>query len=201
MASVNEEIVREYFEAQGFLARQPRKYQVAARARISALEEVDLLVFNPAAGKGALPPIGIWSGAELRQVRQAVVGVRGWHTEKFSPSVLKLAPEVCRFAADEVVEQVRGELDEGPVARILCVSDLPTSRALRKETFQVLAENKVDGVLLFPLLLLELFEGIDPNKNYARSDLLQLLRILKSYDLVKDRQMELFKKRRLGAKG
>ena len=32
MASVNEWIVREYLEALGFLVRQPRKYQVMARA-------------------------------------------------------------------------------------------------------------------------------------------------------------------------
>lgn len=196
MASVNEDIVREYFEALGFLVRQPRKYHLAARARMAPREEVDLIVVNPGAEESELPPIGLWSGRELRKVPRAVVGIRGWHTERFSPSVLKLAPEVCRFAADSVVEQIRNEVGPGPVARILCVSDLPASRTLQKETLQVLKKNHIDGIIVFPLLLIELLHEVDPNKNYGRSDLLQLLRILKSYDLVKDSQMELFKSRR-----
>ena len=41
MASVNEWIVREYFESIGFLVRQPRKYQVPSRSSKQLEEEVD----------------------------------------------------------------------------------------------------------------------------------------------------------------
>ena len=34
------------------------------------------------------------------------------------------------------------------------------------------------------------------NRNYQKSDLLQIVRILKNYDFFKERQMELFKPRR-----
>jgi len=34
------------------------------------------------------------------------------------------------------------------------------------------------------------------NRNYEKSDVLQMLRILKNYDLLKDRQMELFKSKK-----
>jgi hypothetical protein len=33
MSAIDEGIVREYFEQNGFLVRQPRKYQVAARRK------------------------------------------------------------------------------------------------------------------------------------------------------------------------
>ena len=45
-------------------------------------------------------------------------------------------------------------------------------------------------------LLPELADGVDPQKIYEKSDLLQTLRILKNYDLIKDSQMELFRVKR-----
>jgi len=47
MSAIDEGIVREYFEQNGFLVRQVRKYQVQAR-RKTGDEEVDLVVYNPA---------------------------------------------------------------------------------------------------------------------------------------------------------
>jgi hypothetical protein len=46
MASVNEQIVREYFETLGFFVIQPNKHQVAARHKLDA-EEIDLLITRP----------------------------------------------------------------------------------------------------------------------------------------------------------
>jgi hypothetical protein len=46
MSAIDEGIVREYFEQNGFLVRQPRKYQVQARRKTGG-EEVDLVVLNP----------------------------------------------------------------------------------------------------------------------------------------------------------
>ena len=49
-------------------------------------------------------------------------------------------------------------------------------------------------------MLLELLEGVDTNKNYEKSDLLQILRILKNYDLLKAPQLELFALRKRRAR-
>ena len=49
-----------------------------------------------------------------------------------------------------------------------------------------------NGVLSFRTMLLELVEHLDTAKNYEKSDLLQILRILKTYDLLKDAQLDLF---------
>ncbi len=46
MAGFDENIVREYFELNGFFVRQLRKYLVQSRKK-RADEEIDLVVYNP----------------------------------------------------------------------------------------------------------------------------------------------------------
>jgi hypothetical protein len=53
----------------------------------------------------------------------------------------------------------------------------------------------VDWWCLFPTMLRELAGHVEVSKNYEKSELLQILRILKNYDLLKDEQLELFRPR------
>jgi len=192
MSAVNEWIVREYLEALGFLVRQPRKYQVVARSK-GLHEEVDLLATNPAlkAG-GALPKAKLWGAAELAQVANAVVAVRGWHSEKFTAAMLASSPEIYRFAEPESVRAAEAELGAANPAKILCMADLPLDPDQRAEALGFLKSRGIDGVILFRPMLLELIERLDAKKTYEKSDLLQILRILKNYDLLKSGQMDLF---------
>ena len=123
MAAVSEWIAREYFEAHGFLVQQPTKYQVAARAK-RAEEECDLLVFNPGVAHHRLPDRMIWGAADLKHIARAIIGVRGWHTDRFSPALLKDSPEIFRFAGEDVLEQARNTLGKGNVAKVLCLPGL-----------------------------------------------------------------------------
>jgi len=45
-------------------------------------------------------------------------------------------------------------------------------------------------------MLADLIDQIEVNRNYQKSDLLQIIRILKNYDFFKEPQLELFKTRR-----
>lgn len=192
MSSVNEWIVREYLESLGFLVRQPRKYQVVARSK-GLHEEVDLLAVNPALPPGRpLPKAKLWGAAELAQVSCAIVAVRGWHSEKFTAAMLASSPEVYRFAEPESVRAAETELGVATPAKILCMADLPTDPDPRAEALGFLKSRGIDGVILFRPMLLELAERIDVKKTYEKSDLLQILRILKNYDLLKSGQMDLF---------
>jgi len=49
----------------------------------------------------------------------------------------------------------------------------------------------VDGVISFRSILQELIASVHTNRNYQKSDLLQILRLLKNYDLLKEPQLEL----------
>ena len=192
MSSVNEWIVGEYLEALGFLVRQPRKYQVVARSK-GLHEEVDLLAVNPAVKAGGeLPKAKVWGAVELAQVACAVVAVRGWHSEKFTAAMLASSPEVYRFAEPESVRAAEAELGVANPAKILCMADLPSDPDQRAEALGFLKSRGIDGVILFRPMLLELAERIDVKKTYEKSDLLQILRILKNYDLLKSGQMDLF---------
>ena len=195
MSGVNETIAREFFEELGFLVQQPRKYMVAARPK-RADEEVDLLIVNPLVTEQVLPDHLIWSASDLKGVARGIVRVLGWHTDRFSPAVLETSPEIYRFAAEESVRRVAGQLGPGPVAKILCLPGLSHSDELKQRTLVLLKEKGIDGLLSFPVMLRELAGRIEVSKSYEKSDLLQILRILKSYDLLKGPQMELFRGRK-----
>ncbi|MBU0679526.1 MAG: hypothetical protein KJ626_15605 [Verrucomicrobia bacterium] len=195
MSAVSEWIAREYFESLGFLVQQPVKYQVAARAK-RLDEEVDLVILNPEVKEQRISKAVIWGSSQLQHIARAVIGVRGWHTDRFSPAVLKQSPEIFKFAEDKVVEKMSAHLGEGRVARILCVPDLPSSASLKKDALELFKSMGIDGVIPFRTMLLELAASIDTKKNYEKSDLLQIIRIFKNYGLLRDAQMELFGKKR-----
>jgi hypothetical protein len=45
-------------------------------------------------------------------------------------------------------------------------------------------------------MLAFLVNQVEPNRNYQKSDLLQLIRILKNYEFFKEPQLDLFRPRR-----
>jgi hypothetical protein len=51
-------------------------------------------------------------------------------------------------------------------------------------------------VIPFRTMLTDLVRETAVNRNYQKSDLLQIIRILKNYDFFKEPQLELFKARR-----
>lgn len=196
MASVNEQIVRVFLEQLGFLVRQPRKYQIISRPK-TAVEEIDLVALRPTTPATQLwPNTAIWGPTELLNVRCAVLAVRGWHSERFSPAILARSPDVYRIASAEASRAAEAEFPGETPAHVLCIADLPADAALRNETVSFLQQNGVDGILLFRPMLRALIDRIDVKKSYEREDILQLLRILKCYDFLKDAQMDLFGKRR-----
>lgn len=186
MSAVNETIVREFFESHGFLVRQTRKH--VGREE----DEVDLLVLNPRPVTGEPLPFELGVG-DVPRIHRAVVTVRGWHTEIFGPGLLANAPELFRFVEPEILKEVQKTLGEGPQAtRLMVIPSLTHSKEARGETVERLKAGGIDAVITFRTLLASLIERVEVNRNYAKSDLLQLLRILKNYQLVRDPQLDLF---------
>jgi hypothetical protein len=54
----------------------------------------------------------------------------------------------------------------------------------------------VDAVIPFRTMLADLVDLVEVNRNYQKSDLLQIIRILKNYGFFREPQLELFKGRR-----
>jgi len=194
VSAVSEALVREYFELHGFLVRQQRKHLARAAEED---EEIDFFVWNPQSEDrlGAAP--FILNSSNLRAITRGIVAVKGWHTEKFSPAVLAREPELARFAEPKFLKLANQFFGDGePLTKILVLSELPQSEALRERSVAVLREKGVDAVIPFRTILTELIAAVEVKRNYSKSDPLQLIRILKNYDLFKEAQLELFKAKR-----
>lgn len=206
MSAIDEGIVREYFEQNGFLVRQARKYQVVAR-RKHAEEEIDLLVYNPAWQRGARKPDFFLFSSELPFVHKAVIAVKGWHTGVFTPTMLKSSPEIFNFLEQNVLKEAarffppeaEDETDGAPT-KVLVLPSLPTAEPFRSQSVELLKGRGVDAIISFRAMLLDLLEKIEVNQNYTKSDTLQVMRILKNYDLLKDPQMDMFPERAAAAR-
>jgi hypothetical protein len=196
MSAIDEGIVREYFEQNGFLVRQMRKYQVTAR-RKTGDEEVDLMVFNPAWQRVRKPDFFLFS-SELPYVQKAVVAVKGWHTGVFTPAMLKSSPEIFGFLEEKVLKNATrffpAEADDetNPLTKILVLPSLPTAEPFRSQSVELLKARGVDGIISFRAMLLDLVDKVEVNQNYSKSDALQIMRLLKNYDLLKDTQLDMF---------
>jgi len=201
MSAIDEGIVREYFEQNGFLVRQVRKYQVQARKKTGD-EEIDLLVYNPAWQRGSRKPDFFLFSNELPLVRRAMIAVKGWHTGVFTPNMLKSSPEIFRFLEDNVLKEATRFFpsadagEEGDdLTKILVLPSLPTQEPFRSQSVAMLKERGVDAIISFRSMLLDLIEKTEINRNYGKSDTLQVIRILKNYDLLKDAQLDLLSER------
>jgi hypothetical protein len=207
MAGFDENLVREYFELNGFLVRQLHKYQVHSRRKRDE-EEIDLLVQNPAWQPGAPKPGFQLFATDLPWLRRAIVAVMGWHTSRLTPSMLRSGSKIHEFLRKEVFaaasEYFSGYEDLPPdsegnregIMRVLVLPSLPANDPLRSESIKQLQEHGVDAILTFPSILQNLVHKVEANLSYQKSDLLQMIRILKIYEMVKSPQGELFEDER-----
>jgi hypothetical protein len=200
MSAIDEDIVREYFEHNGFLVRQVRKHAVQSRKKSSDEELIDLLVLNPGFVRGERRPEFFLFTSELQYIHRAMLSVKGWHTNVFTPATLRSSPDIFRFLEQNVQDEADRQMPLGieesdagnELLKILVVPGLPTHEPYRSQSATLLKERGVDGIISFRTMLQELIARIEVNRNYSKSDMLQLIRILKNYDLLKDPQLDLF---------
>lgn len=194
MSAVSETIVREYFELHEFLVRQARKY-IAQTKRED--DDIDFFVLNPLATRRDDDQPFVLASEDLKHIERAIVVVKGWHTETFSSARLASTPEIFRFVGTKVFQQAAKVFGEnGAPLKILVVPALPHEAQARDESIALLRAKGVDAVIPFRTMLTDLIAQTEANRNYQKSDLLQVIRILKNYDFFKDPQMELFKVKR-----
>ena len=197
MSAVSETIVREYFELHEFLVRQHRKYIAQTRRE----DDIDFFVLNPHPQKRGTEMPFVLASPDLAFIERAIVVVKGWHTETFSTAVLANSPEIFRFVEPKVFQQAaRAFCKDSVPTKILVVPALPHSADAREQSIALLRSKGVDAVIPFRTMLADLVEQTEINRNYQKSDLLQIIRILKNYDFVKEPQLELFKSRRKKSK-
>ncbi|NBV21152.1 MAG: hypothetical protein EBS05_04415 [Proteobacteria bacterium] len=190
MSAVSETIVREYLELHGFFVRQQRKFIAPSKHED---DEIDFYALNPHYTPSVPLPF-ILSSADLSGMARALVVVKGWHTETFSPGMLASTPEIFRFVEPAAFEQTAKTFGgDGPLTKLLVVPALPTGEEARAQSIELLRAKGIDAVISFPTVLADLIAEVEANRNYQKSDLLQVIRILKNYDFLREPQLELFK--------
>ena len=190
----DEQLIREYMEAHGFYVRSQRR-TLASRRRKAPEEVVDLRILNPT---GTGDPTGfLWFSSDLRAVREALVFIRPWHREPgFNLRMLVKRPtEMIKFIETKVVKSLEETLDSGrseSVPRVLVLPAFPTADPPRLACTRMLRSAGVDAVLSFRSILDDVVQRVDLGQAYTRTEFMETLRILRSYDLLKDPQMGLF---------
>jgi len=104
--------------------------------------------------------------------------------------------QLLKFVEKRAIEAADRRLGhDGPLLKLLVLPELPASESLKSKTIELLRAAGVDAVIIFRTMLLELIGSVEVNRNYAKSDLLQIIRLLKLYHLLKGPQLELFGRR------
>jgi hypothetical protein len=190
MPAVNETIIREYFELNGFLVRQFRKH-VAPAGRED--DDIDFLVLNPRPTAPLEQRPFVLSSQDLGSVERAVVVLKAWHTDVFTPALLNNTPDFFRFLQKKTFQQASAQFgNDGSLLKILALPALPQGSQAREQSIAILRGKGLDAVILFRTILARLVNYVEPNRNYQKSDVLQLIRILKNYGFFKEQQLDLF---------
>ncbi len=196
MSSVDEQIVSEYFENNGFLVRPLRKSRLQSKRGLQS-EGCDLYIRNAKPASGREPTFMLFS-SELGKLQSAVVCVRGWHSQKAALAAASSGAEMLRYLETHVLKKVEQwfqfdsfrELGEKELPKKILVAPVfPAQEPFRKQCIDALAEKGVDGILSYKSMVLDLIDRVDTKQVYLKSDLLQFIRTLKTFDLIKNSQM------------
>ena len=158
--------------------------------------------------RGSRKPDFLLFSNELPNIHRAVIVVKGWHTGRFTPTMLKSSPEIFGFLEENVLKDVNRffppATEDNPAVgftKILVLPSLPTAEPFRSQSVELLKEHGVDAIISFRAMLLDLLDKVEVNQNYTKNDTLQVMRILKNYDLLKDTQMDFMPDRPAGRRG
>ncbi len=198
MLRVEESIVREYFEQNGFLVRPLRKSR--AQMKKANEEGLDLYVRNMVFREGSRDPSFLLFSSELRYLESAIICVKGWFGDKAALASMTGGAEILKHLEAFVFKKVDKWFSYDPAVtfgtktrpkNILVAPVFPTQEPHRSQCVELLSEKGVDGIVSFKSMALDLIDRVDTKQIYEKSDFLQTLRVLKNFDLIKDSQMDL----------
>ena len=200
MACFEEEVVRAYFEVNGFLVRSAGHPSEAGKKRAGALPT--LAVLNPEVTENATNFSFRLFTTDIGRIRAAIVSILGWDSIGFSANLLSSDAGLLKFIKAEVTtKRLKSgfsppvnlpEARMGNCLRLLVLPALPHAEEKIREALEVLREAGVQGVYTFRVMLENLLGRVKPNSDYSKSESLQALRIIKAYGLAKEPQLEMF---------
>jgi len=171
LTDVNEEIVRQYFELKGYFVQTDVPYfkpKGQTGKKSSGYGDIDLIVTNPKTTSD-----------------NAIVGVSGWHTERITPSYAKdWGDRLFSFVSPLALATATQLLGTQEFKKILIVSRLGSKQSSKRAFINEAKKRGVTDVIEFPDILKQLIALVKTEPSYD-SEVLQILRLLKIYDLLK----------------
>lgn len=186
MSDLNMQIVREFFELNLFHVLTHWQHEELPR-----LTDAGALLFaehiNPESGR---EPGFVLRPEDLLYVYRAVIEVRAWHTDRFYASVVESSPALRHILEPETMALAQSVFGGSEFRTILVISELPGSREPRERSIQLLRDFGLDHIIEFPTILQDMLNRISAHGNYAPSQTLQTMRLLKRYRFIRRQQLE-----------
>jgi hypothetical protein len=164
VSDVNEDIVRLYFELNGYMVQSNLKYMIH-----TGESDIDLAIMRE------------------KPADRAIVEVKGWHTERFTLTYVMndTKSDSCPpfyFTRPEALTVARKFFNNKPFRRILVVPSI--SERQKDKILTICRKHKV-VLLLFPDILKDIISKTKMNKNYKESEFQQAVRLMKLYGFIK----------------
>ena len=199
MSSFDEDVVREYFELNHFFVRQLQKHLVRSRKK-TAGDTVSILAPNPDAPETSRQPNFQLFSVDMATIRQALVIVHSWQHTRVTPAILKSNSRLADFLKKDLLKRmdVSATAEDESIKNIeafkklVVIPGLPTADPYRGECISLFRKQGIDGVIAFSTILEHWLRHVEVNHSYHKSKLLQLVRVLKIYDMVQSPQLRLF---------
>ena len=180
------QFVREFFELNLFHVLTHWQHEHVPR-----ITDFSCLLFAER-GQPPLPgtPDFVLRAEDLARIQHAVIEVRAWHGDRFYPSLVEGSPILGHVAYESTRQLAASVLGSEVFATILVISELPNTPKHRERSIQLLRDYGIDHVLEFPTMLRDTLNRLSPHANYAPSQTLQTLRLLKRYNFISNQQLE-----------
>ncbi|MEM9157435.1 MAG: hypothetical protein AAGB46_00190 [Verrucomicrobiota bacterium] len=193
---LDEIIVSEFLEANGFFVRSMRRTRSQSK-RTTKEEGVELYAKNMYFKPGGREASFLLFPSELRYVESMIVCIRGWYGDKAALASMTGSADMQKYVESNILKNVdkwfeveeTDWVDGEDPKRVLVAPVIPTQDPHRRQIAALLREKGVYGILSYKTMLLDIIDRVDTRKVYPKSELLQLIRVLKTFDLVKDSQM------------
>ncbi len=176
MADASRQLVRCFFESQGFLVAGKEILYVVNNRTGAAERDLDFVLRRETVGG----------------MRRAMVNVRSWHTHQFFPSEITAAKHLFDFVRGEEVGKARKFFQGSGFRKVLVISRLPAGQETRKRALSMMKKKGVDHVIEFFTVLDGIIGTVRADRSYTDNDFLETIRLLKSYKFIKEAQLDLF---------
>lgn len=181
------QFVREFFELNRFHVLTHWQHDAPVARGVDSTA----LLFAENSQPEALGPLPfLLRPAELSGLRRAVVEVRAWHGDRFYPSVVENSAVLSHVVQEETLNLARSVFGSPDFVTVLILSELPASPRHRARSLELLQGRGIGHVLEFPTILQDMLAHVSVDGNYAPSQTLQTLRLLKRYNLLRRQQLE-----------